>query len=63
MGPLRARINNKDNGTVAGYQAVKCRYIEGSKNGPVTFYLCRNMTQQKQWTVNFGLRETTTKQY
>ena len=34
--PLRARINNKNNGTVADFQAVKCRYIEGSKNGPVT---------------------------
>ena len=22
-----------------GFQAVKCRYIEGSKNGPVNFYL------------------------
>ena len=25
----------KNNGTVTGFQAVKCRYIEGSKNGPV----------------------------
>ena len=46
---LRAHINNKNNGTVTGFQAVKCRYIEGSKNGPVkgpfghgpvNFYLC-----------------------
>ena len=34
-GLLRARINNKNNGTVTGFQAVKCRYIEGSKNGAV----------------------------
>ena len=48
MGPLyRAGINYKNNGTVTGFQAVKCRYIEGSNNGPVTgpygpvnFYLC-----------------------
>ena len=33
---LRARINNKNNGTVAGFQVIKCRYIEGSKNGSVT---------------------------
>ena len=35
-GPERAPINNKNNGTVTGFQALKCRYIEGSKNGPVT---------------------------
>ena len=33
-----------------GFQAMKCRYIEGSKNGPVTgpygpvnFYLCKTL--------------------
>ena len=34
MGPLRPA--RKNNGTVTGFQAVKCLYIEGSKNGPVT---------------------------
>ena len=34
--PLRARKNNKNNGTVTCFLAVKCRYIEGSKNSPVT---------------------------
>ena len=32
---LRTRINNKNNGTVTGFQAVKCWYNEGSKNRPV----------------------------
>ena len=33
MGPLwQAR---KNNGSVTGFQAMTCRYIEGSKNGPV----------------------------
>ena len=57
MGPVTsplARINNKNNGTVMGFQALKCRYIEGSKNGPVTgpygpvnFYLLTYTTAHK----------------
>ena len=34
--PPLVAIDNKNNGTVMGFQALKCRYSKGSKNGPVT---------------------------